>query len=154
MTFGGVVVMVLGCLAVFCLAYWAALGDSHQNPEAVIQVIAGSGSWKFVYPGSDGEFGTADDRVSKGTLLLPRDRSVRLELSTADRLHELSIPGAPARMAAIPGRPTPLFLLWNTRECEWRCTEPSCPERGTERGPVVVMPEAEFRRQVERLGPR
>lgn len=73
-----------------------------SNPY-VIRMTARDYRWECRYPGADGEIGTADDVVRMGTLLLPADRAVRIELKSRDRIYSLHLPSLRMRQIAVPG---------------------------------------------------
>lgn len=83
-------------------AYWAvpALDDDSAYE---VQVLAQQWAWNFRSPGTDGEFGTADDIVTINEFTVPKDRAVSLQLTSKDVIHSLSLPEMRMKRDANPG---------------------------------------------------
>ena len=91
---------------------------AEMAPNAVrVQVLAQQWSWNFRQPGSDGEFGTADDILTMNELTVPasampdveggdpvhQGRPVVLNLSSKDVIHSFFVPDMRIKRDANPG---------------------------------------------------
>ncbi|MHC5212202.1 MAG: cytochrome c oxidase subunit II [Planctomycetota bacterium] len=68
-----------------------------------VEVLAQQWSWNFRTPGTDGEFGTADDIVTINHLHVPEGRPVVFNLSSKDVIHSLFLPDMRIKRDANPG---------------------------------------------------
>jgi cytochrome c oxidase subunit 2 len=75
-----------------------------------VEVMARQWSWSFRYPGPDGRFGTPDDVVSLGELVVPVGRPVYLKLRSQDVVHSLYLPNFRTKIDAVPGNTTRLWF--------------------------------------------
>jgi cytochrome c oxidase subunit 2 len=111
-------------LLAFALPAWALRAADPPADATVIRIVAEQFVWNVHYPGPDGVFGRAslalmttdnplgldpadpaavDDVVLLNELNLPDDRPVRIELSSKDVIHSLSLPQMRVKQDAIPG---------------------------------------------------
>ncbi len=89
----------------------------------IARVVARQFDWSFVYPGPDGEFDTRDDLVS-GTLVLPHDEQLVLELTSEDVIHSFAINALRLKQDIVPRLdPTVWFRITQIGEWEINCTE-------------------------------
>lgn len=107
------------------------LADAGENgkPDHTVKVVGQQWSWTFNYykdPALDGsttvfEAGTPAYRP---TLVLPVDRSVKIELSSPDVVHSFWVPAFLFKLDVIPGRVND-FSFTPTREGDYvgRCAE-------------------------------
>jgi len=68
-----------------------------------VELLAQQWSWNFRTPGSDGQFGTADDIVTLNELTVPQDRPVVINESSKDVIHSLYVPDMRVKRDANPG---------------------------------------------------
>ena len=65
----------------FCSkATWADIKANVPPPDVQMRVTAKQFGWTFVYPGPDGQFDTADDKMLDSELHVPVDKVVRIVL--------------------------------------------------------------------------
>ncbi len=103
--------------------------------------------WLAAYPGQDGAWGTADDRVSADEVRIPADRPVRLELASRDYIYTLELDALDVHELAMPERLYSVALP--------RLDRGTYPFRGdqlcgytheTLMGEIVALPREEFER--------
>jgi len=100
-----------------------------------IQALSERGTWVFAYPTS---------KLSKGDLVVPVARPVRLIMSSKDAVHGLAIPELRLQQLAIPGRYSTLwFKIPSQRSLSTRCTE-GCNPRTKAEPKVVAVDESHF----------
>lgn len=98
---------VTAALAVAVMIYPGLVGipaifGSDDNPDILVEVEGVQWTWFVTYPEQD---------VTRATeLVLPVDRSVRFEISSADVLHSFFIPAFLMKIDAVPGRITTISL--------------------------------------------
>lgn len=68
-----------------------------------VEVLAQQWAWNIRTPGTDGEFGTADDVVTLNELTVPKDRPVVLNVSSKDVIHSFFLPDMRMKRDANPG---------------------------------------------------
>ncbi|AXG05729.1 cytochrome c oxidase subunit II [Haloplanus rubicundus] len=80
-----------------------------EDPEPVaeeepleIRVVGHQFYWEFIYP---------DGRSVQGTLRVPEDRRVRLQVTSADVFHNFGVPELRAKADAIPGQRTETWFV-------------------------------------------
>ena len=100
-----------------------------------IQVLSERGTWAFTYP---------TGKRSKGDLVVPVARPVRLIMSSKDAVHGLAIPELRLQQLAIPGRYSTLwFNIPNQRSLSTRCTD-GCDPRSKTEPKVLAVDESHF----------
>lgn len=135
-------------LLFFSMPVWAHVkNDVPSEQEAlVVRVVAQQFAWNFHYPGADGVFGqtradlfseenplgldrqgdlrAADDIVAINNLHVPVNKPVRLQLSSKDVIHCLSIPALRVKQDIVPGMSIPTwFEARRTGEYEIACAQ-------------------------------
>jgi cytochrome c oxidase subunit 2 len=75
---------------------------SAKENEMVIEVIGQQWSWSFSYPEQEG--------LTSPTLVLPVDRTIVLEMESADVLHSFWVPEFRVKQDLVPGRTTTLRI--------------------------------------------
>lgn len=82
-------------------------GDLADSQDAIeVQVVAQRWSWSFVYPNETVETITGTDAQVRngGTLVLPVDRPVVLNVTSQDWLHSFHVPELALKQDAFPGQ--------------------------------------------------
>jgi cytochrome c oxidase subunit 2 len=80
-----------------------------------IEVVGQQFSWEFVYPNNNSEF---------GTLKVPKNRVIRLHVTSTDVFHNFGIPELRGKTDAIPGQTTDAwFVAKETGEYAAHCYE-------------------------------
>lgn len=117
-----------------------ALGDVRKaDPQAMtINVIAFQWGWSFQYP---------DLGITSSTLYLPKDKQVKLMLTSRDVIHSFWVPEFRVKQDALPGENLVKELrLTATREGEYTvmCAELCGGAHAYMNSPVMVVTQAEF----------
>ena len=72
--------------------------------DFVVQVTAKQFNWQVVYPGADGKFGTADDKLLLDEMHVPVNKVIRVLLKSQDVIHSFFVPQFRMKQDAVPGR--------------------------------------------------
>ncbi len=81
----------------------AEIGDSVFNQSELSIAITGRDfQWEIVYPGRDGQLGTADDLRSKRDLDVPARTTITLLLTSQDYIYMFELPEIGVREMAVP----------------------------------------------------
>ncbi|MFB6345090.1 MAG: cytochrome c oxidase subunit II [bacterium] len=99
--------MVLGCdLAIdfWQESAWAHIKEHRPEAEKRVKITAKQFTWKFQYPGPDGEFDTEDDFRTHKELHVPADQNVVFHLTSRDVIHSFWVPTMRLKQDAVPGR--------------------------------------------------
>ena len=133
---GGVVafeMFLLFALAIpgFTDLKYDGLNDTNDS-DLEIRVIAQQFQWNIHYPGEDGIFGQtyadsvddgsqnfiglsrqghgADDIVTMNQLHIPKNRKVKIRLSSRDVIHSFALPEMRVKQDAVPGMEIPIYF--------------------------------------------
>ncbi|WP_158825220.1 cytochrome c oxidase subunit II [Mucilaginibacter lacusdianchii] len=122
--------VVLTVLVVFGFFAWRRITnsvDAKGEPASInVDVTGHQFAWELRYPGRDGKLGTKDYKLVTGsnvmgvnfkdrnsfddlkvdTLMLPVNKSVRLNIIAQDVIHSVYMPNFRVQMNAVPGLPT------------------------------------------------
>jgi cytochrome c oxidase subunit 2 len=111
-----------------------------ENP-LVVQVVAQQFAWQFKY---------AEDGKTYGSLRLPIDRKIKLEITANDVIHSFWVPEFAQKQDAVPGQTYPLVIT-PTREGTFPviCTELCGLGHSLMRSEAIVMKEADFNAWLE-----
>ena len=128
-----VLVIAIGVLSAVVLSQ---NGNAGENPLHV-KVFAQQFAWRFEYPDSKG--------VRSGELVLPLDRGVQLEMTSADVIHSFWIPAMGQKQDLVPGITTHLVIT-PSRLGSFTviCTELCGLGHATMRAPARVVSQADF----------
>jgi cytochrome c oxidase subunit 2 len=126
---------------VLAFGVWAAtiLNDitSPKDGEMPVRVIGQQWSWAFEYPELDNLLTTE--------LVVPVNRTIRLEMEARDVLHAFWVPEFRVKKDLVPGQVTVLRVTPNVEgEYRLRCAEICGLEHSTMVTPVRVLSAAEF----------
>src|ERR1051326_885205 len=125
-------VMLIG----FAIPLWAKRVNSFPDDKdaIIVHAVGQQFNWNFHLPGPDGAFGrrnielvsnsnplgldqsdpaAKDDLVVTGTLHVPKDRAVIVELSSKDVIHNFALPSMRIAQDAIPGS---VVTIWSSQE--------------------------------------
>ncbi|MFN8222809.1 MAG: cytochrome c oxidase subunit II [Gaiellales bacterium] len=136
-----VVWTAIPAVLVVAIGIWSAVAISRNanagaNPLH-IKVYAQQFAWKFTYP-DDGGF-VSDE------LVMPVDRGVEFEMTSADVIHSFWIPEMGQKQDLLPGVNTKIVVTpTRTGSFALVCTELCGAGHATMRGPVRVVSKAEF----------
>ncbi|MCO5946474.1 cytochrome c oxidase subunit II [Mucilaginibacter flavidus] len=119
--------IVLTILVVFGFFTWQRVENSSQQKGDInIDVTGHQFAWEIRYPGADGELGSLNfrlttaanklgvdfkdrhsfDDLSADTLVVPVDKSIRLNIHAQDVIHSVYMPHFRLQQNAVPGLPT------------------------------------------------
>lgn len=174
----GVVIIEAVLLLGFAFPLWSDRADAgsyevvkKQNPVRV-RAIGYQFGWKFHYAGADNEFGFIDRTLHKtpgdtgldpddingrddfvtGTLKLPVNRPVILQITATDVIHNFSIIPMRIQQDAIPGKDVP---MWFTPIKELKtsvvCGQLCGSGHGAMKGTLEVIPQKDFNEMVEKM---
>jgi len=117
----------------FAIPLWAKRVNSFPDDKdaIIVHAVGQQFNWNFHLPGPDGVFGrrsidlvsnsnalgldqsdpaAKDDLVVTGTLHVPKDRAVIIELSSKDVIHNFALPSMRIAQDAIPGSIIPMWF--------------------------------------------
>jgi len=83
---------------------WAKVKLDRPPAALSIQVTGKQFNWEVVYPGPDGKFNTADDKLFLDELHVPVNRPVRVVLKSKDVVHSFFLPNLRLKQDVVPGR--------------------------------------------------
>lgn len=83
---------------------WAKVKIHTPPGDLQIQVTGKQFNWEILYPGPDGEFGTADDLQMDNELHVPVNKVIRMSLTSKDVIHSFFLPQLRLKQDAVPGR--------------------------------------------------
>ncbi|MBI45319.1 MAG: hypothetical protein CMG66_04045 [Candidatus Marinimicrobia bacterium] len=106
--------------------------DQKEEDEVEVRVIAQQFQWNIHYPGEDGVFGQtyadsvddgsqnfiglsregygADDIVTMNQLHVPKNRKIKIRLSSRDVIHSFFLPEMRVKQDAMPGMEIPIYF--------------------------------------------
>jgi len=165
----GVVLVEVVLLMGFAFPLWAKRVDKHRRPTGEdvlnIRAVGEQYRWTFHYAGADKKLGltshdrytqnvlglvtedpnAADDFVSNGQLILPKDRPVVIQVTSKDVIHGLHIVPMFAQQDAIPGAEIPMwFVPEKTGEWNIVCAQLCGSGHATMVSFVEVMEQEDF----------
>lgn len=88
---------------------WAKARLHVPPSELQVQVTGKQFNWEILYPGPDGQFGTADDLQIDNELHVAVNKVVSVTLASKDVIHSLFLPSLRLQQNAVPGRE---FSVW------------------------------------------
>jgi cytochrome c oxidase subunit 2 len=100
---------ILIVLSFMSVSTWARVKRHAPDSDFELQVTAKQFNWEIVYPGTDGKFGTDDDRKFDNDLHVPVNKVVRIQLLASDVIHSFFLPNLRLKQDAVPGRN---ILVW------------------------------------------
>ncbi len=133
---------------------WAKVKGQFPPAELTIQVTGRQYFWEVVYPGPDGQFGTADDRQFTNEIHVPVGQPVRLLLNSRDVVHSLFAPNLRFKQDMVPGRLTGgWFEATKPGKYELPCAELCGIGHSVMNGWLYVHPPEEYRAWVRAQWP-
>ena len=96
--------VILVVLTVLSLPAWSRIKMTMPETDLVLQVTAKQFNWQVAYPGPDGTFGTADDKVFLDEMHVPVNKVVQVVLRSQDVIHSFFVPQFRMKQDAVPGR--------------------------------------------------
>lgn len=137
---------ILLTLALAQLSLWRAMQSGRASSDApLVRVLAAQFEWRFLYPGADGRFDTADDFETPYRLVVPAGERVTLELRSRDVIHGFFVPALRLKQDVLPGSALKTwFEARATGEHELICTQLCGSGHYRMAGRVRIVSRAEF----------
>jgi cytochrome c oxidase subunit 2 len=106
---------ILVFLAVYQMGLWSEVKASgapsgRTGRSVKAQIIARQYEWHFRYPGKDEKFGTDDDLITEGALVVPVNSVVEIEQRAMDVIHSFYLPNLRFKQDVVPGLHTKLWF--------------------------------------------
>ena len=116
--------LILVVLTFLSVPAWSKIKMTMPPTDVVIQVTGKQFNWQFIYPGPDGKFGTADDKMMLDEMHVPVGKPVRVNLRSQDVIHSFFVPQFRLKQDAVPGREIPAwFEVTKPGKYELPCAE-------------------------------
>lgn len=166
-------VLLLG----FALPIWSTrVNEFPKKGATMVRAYGQQYVWNFWYPGADGVFGprkneligaanqigldksdlsAKDDIVTTGSMRLPVDRPVIIELGSKDVIHNFAMPSMRMAHDAIPGSMIPIwFKPIKEGEYEVICGQLCGSGHYSMKAGVTVEPQADFDAWIQAAVPK
>jgi cytochrome c oxidase subunit 2 len=99
--------LIIAGLFFFTVVVQDRVQERSDDPDETIAVNAFKWNWQFVYPETTGQDGEPVNTVGTSSqipiLVLPTDRTIRFEVSSADVIHSFWVPEFLFKLDVIPG---------------------------------------------------
>ena len=116
--------LILVVLTFLSVPAWSKIKMSQPPTDLVILVNAKQFNWQVFYPGSDGKFGTADDKQFLDEMHVPVNKPVKVILKSQDVIRSFFVPSFRIKQDAVPGREiSAWFDATKPGKYEWPCAE-------------------------------
>ncbi|MBI3326899.1 MAG: cytochrome c oxidase subunit II [Nitrospinae bacterium] len=89
---------------------WQKIKGPAPASEVAVRTTAKQFNWEILYPGPDGQFGTADDLLLENELHVPVNKVVQVTLASKDVIHSFFLPNVRLKQDAVPGRDIPVWF--------------------------------------------
>jgi cytochrome c oxidase subunit 2 len=133
---------------------WAKVMGRMPSSDLRVQVTAKQFNWEMVYPGPDGQFGTADDLLLDNELHVPVNKVVRVTLKAKDVIHSFFLPNLRLKQDAVPGREIEAwFEATKPGRYEIPCAELCGFGHSGMKGWLTVHPPDEYQKWVKQRWP-
>jgi cytochrome c oxidase subunit 2 len=96
--------LILVMIGFMSRSTWDVVRGSIPPTDTVVQVTAKQFNWEMLYPGPDGQFATADDKMLENDLNVPVNTVVRVRLTSKDVIHSFFVPQFRLKQDTLPGR--------------------------------------------------
>jgi len=116
--------LILVILTLLSVPAWSRIKMSIPDTDFTVQVTAKQFNWQVVYPGADGKFGTADDKMLLDEMHVPVNKPIRVILKSQDVIHSFFVPQFRIKQDAVPGHEIRAwFDATKPGKYEWPCAE-------------------------------
>jgi cytochrome c oxidase subunit 2 len=116
--------LILVILTLLSVPAWSKIKMTMPDTDFVVQVTAKQFNWQVTYPGADGKFGTADDKMLLDEMHVPVNKVVRVILKSQDVIHSFFVPQFRIKQDAVPGHEIRAwFDATKPGKYEWPCAE-------------------------------
>ncbi len=133
---------------------WAKVMGRMPSSDLRVQVTAKQFNWEMLYPGPDGQFGTADDLLLDNELHVPVHKVVRVTLKAKDVIHSFFLPNLRLKQDAVPGREIEAwFEATKPGRYEIPCAELCGFGHSGMKGWLTVHPPDEYQKWVKQRWP-
>jgi cytochrome c oxidase subunit 2 len=133
---------------------WAKVKGQPPPTDFVVRAAGKQFNWEFVYPGSDGKFGTEDDLTSDNELHIPIHKPIHVILTSKDVIHSFFLPHFRLKQDAMPGREIPLwFEATKLGQYEIPCAELCGFGHSGMKGLVVVHTPEDYQKWLKEKSP-
>ena len=133
---------------------WAKVMGRMPPSDLRVQVTGKQFNWEMVYPGPDGQFGTADDLLLENELHVPAGKVVRVTLQAKDVIHSFFLPNLRLKQDAVPGREIEAwFEATKPGRYEIPCAELCGFGHSGMKGWLTVHPPDEYQKWVKQRWP-
>ena len=133
---------------------WAKVMGRMPSSDLRVQVTAKQFNWEMLYPGPDGQFGTADDLQLENELHVPVGKVVRVTLKAKDVIHSFFLPNLRLKQDAVPGREIEAwFEATKPGRYEIPCAELCGFGHSGMKGWLTVHPPDEYQKWVKQRWP-
>lgn len=167
-----VVIIEVVLLVGFAFPLWSQRVDENRSPDPNdpevlrIRAVGEAFFWNFHYAGEDTQFGliradrigsnnpvgivsedpnSQDDFISPGELLIPKGKTVVIQVTSKDVIHNLALIPMRTQQDAIPGMELPMWFV-PTKTGEWDivCAQLCGAGHATMRAQLRVVEQEEF----------
>jgi cytochrome c oxidase subunit 2 len=116
--------LILVILTLLSVPAWSRIKMSMPDTDFTVQVTAKQFNWQVIYPGADGKFGTADDKMLLDEMHVPVNKPIRVILKSQDVIHSFFVPQFRIKQDAVPGHEIRAwFDATKPGKYEWPCAE-------------------------------
>lgn len=137
--------VVFVMIGVMSTGVWSDIKESAPDTDLVVGIEGSQFNWMMIYPGLDGQLGTADDYSQENLLRAPVGRPVKVILTAKDVIHSFFVPQLRLKQDAVPGRE---IVVWfeATKEGTYEipCAELCGFGHSTMKGTLRVLSPDEF----------
>jgi cytochrome c oxidase subunit 2 len=146
--------LILVVLSFLSQATWGNIKGHLPPSQHRVQVTAKQFNWEMLYPGPDGQFGTADDLLLDNELHVPVNKVVRVTLKSKDVIHSFFLPHVRLKQDAVPGREIEAwFEATKPGRYEIPCAELCGFGHSGMKGWLTVHPPDEYQKWVKQRWP-
>ncbi len=146
--------LILVVLSFLSQATWGNIKGHLPPSQHRVQVTAKQFNWEMLYPGPDGQFGTADDLLLDNELHVPVNKVVRVTLKAKDVIHSFFLPNLRLKQDAVPGREIEAwFEATKPGRYEIPCAELCGFGHSGMKGWLTVHPPDEYQKWVKQRWP-
>lgn len=116
--------LILVILTLLSVPAWSKIKMTMPDTDFTVQVTAKQFNWQVTYPGADGKFGTADDKMLLDEMHVPVNKVIRVILKSQDVIHSFFVPQFRIKQDAVPGHEIRVwFDVLKPGKYEWPCAE-------------------------------
>ncbi|MFQ5881882.1 MAG: cytochrome c oxidase subunit II [Candidatus Methylomirabilales bacterium] len=149
-----VTALIMVILTFLSRPLWGKIKQEAPPADLQVRVTAKQFNWEILYPGPDGQFGTADDLQMDNELHVPVNRVVHVFLTSKDVIHSFFLPNLRLKQDAVPGRVIKAwFQATKPGEYEIPCAELCGFGHSGMLGYLIVHPPEDYQKWVREQWP-